>query len=130
MRPPAGRLVESGIDSLGCGRQRGAGEALSIPVTNASRRNATRGEGRDELSVNREDPYLIAPDQEPNDSPAQARPFPATLTVSGSAGEYGDDDWYALPPLDSASSITATTTGVYSMGLSDGANNLTMNLQN
>ena len=83
---------------------------------------STPSSGNYDLKIDRLDPFVLSDDQEPNDNAAQARPIPASLTVSGTAGNFGDDDWYSLPVAETLTSLTIVTEGVYSIGLSDGLN--------
>jgi hypothetical protein len=79
-------------------------------------------EGRYQLTAERQDPFTLLDDQEPNDRPAIARPFPATLTLRGLATRSGDEDWYRLDPLDSAGPVTVRVDGEVSrVVLSDGS---------
>jgi Mg-chelatase subunit ChlD len=62
------------------------------------------------VALERRDPFTLPADLEPNDTPAQARPFPPTLVVDGGVG--GDDvDWYRLSGLSQPTTATITTTG-------------------
>ena len=80
-------------------------------------------EGQYHISFKRADPFLLADDQEPNNSIDQARPIPPTLSVSGTVGgETNDDDWYLLPALDTETGVTVTATfeNSGSVSISDG----------
>lgn len=65
------------------------------------------------LRVDREDPFAMVADLEPNDTQASARPVPPTLRVAGRGfGQRREDpDWYALPPLATDAPVTVRTTG-------------------
>ena len=51
------------------------------------------------LRIDREDPFAVSVDQEPNDTAAQARPMPPSLVASGTLAGDGDQDWYSLGSL-------------------------------
>lgn len=54
-------------------------------------------EGHYELTSERQDPFDVSADQEPNGGPGFAREVPADLSWSGSAMTRSDEDWYRLP---------------------------------
>ena len=59
------------------------------------------------LRAERLDPFDLPADLEPNDQPQEARALPASLSVIGTVGEAGDQDWYRLPPLDGPTAVRA-----------------------
>ncbi|GIW04524.1 MAG: hypothetical protein KatS3mg059_1144 [Thermomicrobiales bacterium] len=65
----------------------------------------------------------LAVDQEPNDQFRQARPLPPSLVVSGTVGEFRDDDYYLLPVLDAPVTFTIRREeGSASIHVTDGVN--------
>ncbi len=78
------------------------------------------------LTLERGDPFTAEPDLEPNDTPADARPVPADLVITGTGwGTRGEDDWYALGPLPSATTLSLATDGAIThVALSDGVSDL------
>ena len=73
------------------------------------------------LKVDREDPFAVSIDQEPNDTVAQARPMPPSLVVSGTSTGDGDQDWYSLGSLTAPGSMTIATEGdPWNVAISDG----------
>ncbi len=74
-----------------------------------------------QLGVEREDPFTLRIDQEPNDSPVSADPMPPSLTIDGSRDASSDQDWFRVDPLDRTGTIVVRTTGdVTTLGVSDG----------
>ncbi len=71
----------------------------------------TPSQGKYSLSVEREDPFLLATDQEPDNEISQARPLPASLHIEGDSPTSGDQDWYALGSLPNGGDLTVRTTG-------------------
>ncbi len=67
--------------------------------------------GRYELTLSHRSPFVMPDDREPNDSPPQACPFPATLAVDGTLGDLGDLDWYELPKLDRPTALRLEVKG-------------------
>ena len=82
------------------------------------------GTERYALGIERRDPFVVADDQEPNDSVLQARSFPASGTVEGSGAPEVDFDFYRLEPSPDGLPLTITTSGTQSVGLSDGLTDL------
>ncbi len=77
--------------------------------------------GQYRFGIERLDPFAISQDQEPNDTPDQARPVPVFLTISGSRDADADIDWYRIDPLDAPTAITLITSGALSaVHVSDG----------
>jgi outer membrane protein OmpA-like peptidoglycan-associated protein len=70
------------------------------------------------------DPFELPDDLEPNDTPAQARPLPASLAVAGDVGRFRDEDWYELPLLAKASALRIDVEGDVALTLQDGKNTL------
>jgi hypothetical protein len=70
---------------------------------------ASQGEYR--LAIERLDPFAVSQDQEPNDTPARARPMPPFLKLSGTRDADGDIDWYSLGSLAVPTAMTFTTGG-------------------
>jgi Mg-chelatase subunit ChlD len=64
-----------------------------------------------ELELEYLDPFDLPTDLEPNDTAAQARPLANIRQFKGSAGEFGDWDWFALPEVAQPTRITLTFTG-------------------
>jgi len=82
---------------------------------------ATPSLGKYSVTVEREDPFLLAVDQEPNDGISQARPLPASLHVDGDAPSGGGDDWFVLGSLPSGGDLAFQTSGgVTRVVVSDG----------
>ena len=82
------------------------------------------GEQKYQLSIERADPFLLSVDQEPNNTFQTADPLPDDLSLSGNAGEFNDDDWYAIPSLAAASKLIMTyATTAVSGRIFDGAGN-------
>jgi outer membrane protein OmpA-like peptidoglycan-associated protein len=72
------------------------------------------------------DPFDLPADLEPNDTPAQARPLPASLSLVGDVGRFHDDDWYELPQLDRSSVLDIDLKGNVALTLMDGDRPLTV----
>jgi Mg-chelatase subunit ChlD len=64
------------------------------------------GEGPYALRLDRTDPFVVAHDQEPNDSPGWAGALEGDGRVVGSGRPEGDLDWYRLPIVESPTPIT------------------------
>lgn len=76
--------------------------------------------GRYQLSTKREDPFVVADDQEPNDSAETAQSIQTGQTVSGQLNNGDPADYYALPPdLSGSIEFSLAGDGVYP-ALSDG----------
>jgi Mg-chelatase subunit ChlD len=74
------------------------------------------------LSLERQDPFRLALDQEPNDNPVQARPIPPNLRVEGTVDEGDVGDWYRLEPLPQPGELTLRTEGaIRSLVIDDGS---------
>jgi len=70
---------------------------------------ASQGDLR--LRIERLDPFAVSVDQEPNDSAAQARPLPPSLTITGTQDADRDIDWYSLGSLGDPTAMTLTLGG-------------------
>jgi hypothetical protein len=75
------------------------------------------------IGLERRDPFALPADLEPNDAPAEARPLPPTLVVKGTVGE-DDADWYGLPELWRATTVTITGDGEISPALVAGEDSI------
>lgn len=62
------------------------------------------------LGLQRRGRFACPADCEPNDDPAFATPVPPTLVVAGQAGEWEDQDWWALPVLERESAVVIRST--------------------
>ncbi|MEJ7763841.1 MAG: discoidin domain-containing protein, partial [Thermomicrobiales bacterium] len=75
----------------------------------------TPSTGRYRLSVTPLDPLTVPDDAEPNDAPADARPMPADLSVSGTLdprlANGADVDTYRITPLPAETTATIQVTG-------------------
>jgi hypothetical protein len=67
--------------------------------------------GRYRFALDRDDPFVIRADLEPNDDQALASDVPATLRVEGDSPPGGDVDWYRLPELPASGDVSFATTG-------------------
>ena len=77
--------------------------------------------GKYSVTVEREDPFLVSTDQEPDDDIGQARPLPPSLHIDGDAPTSGDEDWYQLGTLPNGGDLAVRTTGaVLRLRVSDG----------
>jgi len=74
-------------------------------------RAAPAGTGDYRLRVERLDPFAVSQDQEPNDTPAHARPLPPSLEISGARDADADVDWYSLGTLAAPAVMTLTMGG-------------------
>ena len=84
-------------------------------------RPATPSQSPYRLRIEREDPFAIREDQEPDDSAPLARPMPPSLTIHGSRDDSGDQDWFRIDPLDQPATIEVLATGAVTvLGVSDG----------
>ncbi|MBN7825104.1 VWA domain-containing protein [Bowmanella dokdonensis] len=54
------------------------------------------------------DPFDLADDREPNDSAGSAAPLPFGKQMQGLVGDFGDTDWFFLPPLEQPTRLTLT----------------------
>lgn len=63
------------------------------------------------VSLERLPRFGCAVDCEPNDNRAFASPLPADWVLAGWVGDWGDDDHFALPPLDSPTEVTIPAEG-------------------
>jgi len=70
-----------------------------------------------ELKLEYLDPFDLPVDLEPNDSAAQARPLTNIRQFKGSAGEFGDWDWFELPEVKQPTQLTLKFTGGYGVNL-------------
>jgi hypothetical protein len=75
------------------------------------RAQACDSESRYRIRLERDDPGRTSADLEPNDAPELARPLPPSLSVSGTVGEFTDNDWFKLPELAKATRATIRKTG-------------------
>lgn len=69
---------------------------------------AKPSESRYQISIERADPFLLAVDQEPNDSFVEASPLPPTLQLTGYVGQANDTDWFQLPTQDRDAALALT----------------------
>lgn len=65
------------------------------------------------------DPFVLPDDLEPNDAEATARPFPASLAVTGTLGTVDKTDVYTLPVPDRDARFAVTWTGAEPGGRAD-----------
>ena len=76
------------------------------------------------ISLERLDPFLLADDQEPNDSLRTARPMPPSGTVSGTADAtsgMSESDWYALAPSADGGPLRIVASGdITALAVHDG----------
>jgi len=61
------------------------------------------------VSLQRGDRFSCADDCEPNNNPVFASPFPRGRVLSGQSGNWGDRDFYVLPPAPEAREVTFVT---------------------
>ena len=73
------------------------------------------------IELIRADPFILPDDLEPNDTPAQARALPTSLSIEGSVVSLLDEDWFTLPLLERPTKITVQVTGSVEPSLIDGA---------
>jgi hypothetical protein len=74
------------------------------------------------VSLEFRDPFDLPADLEPNDTREQARPLPASLRVEGTlwGGNRNPYDWYSLPSIDAATTVTITSESQATFTLYDG----------
>jgi len=105
-------LTSGGLETL---RQRAAeaGESIDLDLALLPGDYLLRirpqqpSEGTYELTTERLDPFVLAVDQEPNDSAATARTAPVSLVLTGDRAAGGTDpDWFELPALSEPSTVT------------------------
>jgi von Willebrand factor type A domain len=96
----------------------GVGEAIALsglfpPGNYAVRLSANQtSEAEYKIHLERLARFGCPTDCEPNDNVDFANPLPATMTVEGRAGEWRDDDVYALPVFDKDTGLRLTASGV------------------
>jgi len=71
----------------------------------------TPSQGRYRLTLERGDPRLARPDEEPNDRFEQATMVGPSLEVAGELPAGDDSDWFRLPDLDPATPVTIRFSG-------------------
>ena len=77
--------------------------------------------GKYKLTVEREDPFLVPADEEPDNDIGQARPLPPSLHIEGDGATSGDEDWFALGALPNGGDLSVATTGtILRLRVSDG----------
>ena len=74
----------------------------------------TSAEGFYQLRLTQLDPLAVPADLEPNNNQKQARPLPADFDVSGTIGQYNDQDWFRLPILSQETQMTIAIEGAIS----------------
>ena len=74
----------------------------------------TPAEGFYQLRLIQLDPLVVPADLEPNNRQEQARPLPADFDVSGTIGQYNDQDWFQLPVLSQETQMTVAIEGAVS----------------
>ncbi len=74
----------------------------------------TPSEGFYQLRLTQLDPLAVPADLEPNNRQEQARPLPAAFDVSGTIGQYNDQDWFRLPILSQETQMTIAMKGAVS----------------
>lgn len=131
--PPDGDVAASLTDDAGLSRSMRATASapsradLLLPAGDytLALRADRPSEKRYALRLERLDPFAIADDQEPNDDPWWARPFPGDGVVHGTAEAGSDLDWFGLTPSVDGTPLTLTVTGsVTGVVLSDGIGQL------
>ncbi|HKZ92499.1 MAG TPA: hypothetical protein VJZ50_10190, partial [Candidatus Limnocylindrales bacterium] len=97
-------------------------QVVLLPIVPSQQRYA--------ISLERLDPFLLADDQEPNDSLRTARPMPPSGTVNGTADATSgtsESDWYALAPSADGGPLRIVARGdVTALAVHDGVSEQTL----